>query len=130
MYYLPHEITTNDGTQTFSWWIVNMDGNYIILDQATFQVYGLMGLSLVYLEGEQDEGIFQDTKYLYKMGLNVGGGIRLPISDKVAPFAEIKMTLGDKAYFTFREISTTQLGITAGILIRISPDKDRESEDF
>jgi hypothetical protein len=130
MYFLPHEIVTSDGTQNFSWWIFNLDGNYIVLDQVAFQAYGLMGLSVVYLKGEQDEPPFQDIKYQYKMGLNVGAGIRLPISDKVAPFAELKLTLGDEAYFSYRKISTTQLSITAGILIRIAPDKVRDTEEY
>ena len=131
MYYLPHEITTNDGTQTFSWWTVNLDGNYVILDREAFQAYGVMGFSLIYLEGDRDEQPnFQYKDHFYKMGLNVGAGIRLPISDKVAPFAEVKMTLGDKVVFDYRKVSTTQLVIKAGILIRIAPDKDRESEDF
>ena len=130
MYYLPHEISTSGGIQKFNWWIVNMDGNYIVLDQEAFQAYGLMGLSMAYLKGEQDEPPFEDIKYQYKLGLNVGAGIRLPISDKVSPFAELKLILGDEAYFSFRKISMTQLSITAGILIRIAPDKDRDIEEY
>lgn len=130
MYYLPHEIVTSDGSQSFTWWVFNMDGNYIILDQEAFQVYGLMGLSMVYLKGEQDEPPFQDLKYQYKLGLNIGAGIRLPISDKVSPFAELKLTMGDEAYFSFRKIPVTQLSITAGILIRIAPDKVRDTEEY
>jgi hypothetical protein len=130
MYYLPNEITTNEGTQTFSWLIFNLDGEYVIIDQGAFQAYGLMGLGLISLRGEQDEPPFEDTKYLYKMGLNVGAGIRLPVSGKLSPFAEVKMILGDKAYYTFREVSTTQLVITAGILIRIASDRIREVEEF
>ena len=130
MYYLPHKITTDDGIQKFSWWIFNMDGNYIFLDQEAFQAYGLMGLSLIHLTGEQNEPPFEDKKYHYKMALNAGAGLRLPVSDKVIPFAEVKMALGDKAYFTFREISTTQLFVKAGILIRVAPDKERNIEEY
>lgn len=134
MYYLPHEIivpdVVEDATQTFTWWIANLDGNFVIVNQDAFQAYGLMGLSLVYLKGKHDHWRFPDEKYLYKMGLNIGAGIRIPISDRVYPFAEVKMTLSDKAYFTFREISVTQLSIAAGVLIRIAPDKDRSTEEL
>lgn len=135
MYYLPHEIiadlqgTTEDAIQTFTWWIANLDGNYIIVNKDAFQAYGLMGLSMVYLKGEQEYFQFSDKQYHYKLGLNVGAGIRLPVSDKVSPFAEVKITLGDKADFSFGEISVTQLSIAAGVLIRIAPDKDRSAEE-
>jgi len=131
MYYIPHEIKTSDGTQTFSWWIVNMDGNYVTFERDPIQAYGVMGLSLIYLKGDRDEQPnFQYSDHFYKMGLNVGAGIRVPVSDKVAPFAEAKVTLGDKAVFDYRKLNTTQLVIKAGILIRIAPDKERNADDF
>ena len=137
LYYLPHDITVEnwdnlgeDAFQTFTWWIANLDGNYVVVNQEAFQAYGLMGLSMAYLKGEQEHSQFPDKgKYIYELGLNVGAGIRIPISDKVSPFAEVKLTLSDKAYFSFREISVTQLCITAGVLIRIAPDKDRNAEE-
>ena len=135
MYYLPHEIiadlqgTTEDAIQTFTWWIANLDGNYIIVNKDAFQAYGLMGLSMVYLKGEQEHSLFPDKKYLYNMGLNVGAGIRIPVGERLTPFAEVKMTLSDKAYFTFGGVSVTQLCIAAGVLIRIAPDKDRSAEE-
>jgi len=132
MYYLPHEIIVPDAipsTQTFTWWIVNLDGNYIIADQEAYQAYGLMGLSMIYLKGEHDHWQFPDTKYHYKLGLNIGAGIRIPAGEKLTPFAELKLTLGDKAYFDFREVGITQLSVSAGVLIRLVPDKDRSAEE-
>ena len=134
MYHLPHKITTDDGTQTFGWWMINLDGNYIIIDKTGFQGYGLMGLSFVNITGEQDEVIlgqeFKDKQSMLKLGLNIGAGLRFPISDKIAPFAELKVTLGEKADFTFREMTTTQVFLTAGILIRIIADKEEVQEEF
>jgi len=134
LYYLPHEIivpdVVEDAVQTFTWWIANIDGNYMIVNQDAFMAYGIMGLSLIYLKGEHDHWQFPDTKYLYKMGLNVGAGIRIPVGERLTPFAEVKMILSDKAYFTFREISVSQLTFAAGVLIRIAPDKDRSAEEL
>ncbi len=130
IYFLPHRITTNDGSQTFNWWTVNLDGNYVIRDGSVFQAYGLMGLSFINITGDQDEGMFQDHKSMLKLGLNAGAGFRLPLSDRLIPFAEIKLTLGDHAYFSFREVSTLQLGLAAGILLRIADDRDRNEDEF
>jgi len=134
-YYLPHKITTEYGTQEFQWYAINLDGNYIIVDEGIFEGYGLMGLNFSIIQGEQDEIIlgqpFTDKRTLQKAGLNIGAGIRFKISEKVVPFAELRYTIGGKADFTFNEVSTSQLGIFAGILIRIAEDKDRSvSEDY
>jgi hypothetical protein len=135
-YYLPHEITVPHpvevATQTFTWWIMNLDGNYVAIDQDAFQAYGLMGLSMVYLKGEQDHLQFPDTRYYYKLGLNVGAGIRISAGERITPFAEMKLTMGEKAYYGFidkREVKTTQLIVSAGLLIRLTEDKVRSAEE-
>ena len=134
MYHIPHKITTDDGTQTFGWWMINLDGNYMIYERTGFQGYGLMGLSFVNVTGEQDEVIlgqeFKDKQSMLKLGLNIGAGLRFPISDRIAPFAELKVTLGEKADFTFRDMTTTQVCLTAGVLIRIFADKEKDQEEF
>ncbi len=135
LYYLPHTINTSLGTQKFSWWTINLDGNYIIVNQEIFEGYGLMGLGFSSITGERDEieygWPYKDKRTLVELGLNVGAGIRLNLGDKVVPFGELRYTLGSKADFTFNEISTSQFSIIAGILLRINEDKDRSaSEDF
>jgi hypothetical protein len=135
MYYLPHKLTTDDGTQEFQWYTINLDGNYIIIDQGIFEGYGVMGLNFSVVQGKQDEVIlgetFNDKQTLQKLGLNIGAGIRFNISDRVVPFGELRYTVGSKARFSFNEVSTSQVGIFAGILLRISEDKDRTvSEDY
>ena len=65
-----------------------------------------------------------------KLGLNIGAGIRLPVSDYIAPFAELKYTLGDAADFQFQNVQISQFCITAGILFRINETKSRiQTED-
>ena len=129
LYYLPHTITTDLGTQKFEWWTINLDGNYVIVRQGIFEGYGLMGVNFTNITGERDEvehGLtFKDRRSMSKLGLNVGAGIHLNISDKFMPFGELRYTLGSKADFTFNEVSTSQFGIFAGFLIRIAEDKDR-----
>jgi hypothetical protein len=55
LYYLPHKINTSLGTQKYEWWTINLDGNYVIVNQGIFEGYGMMGLSFINITGEQDE---------------------------------------------------------------------------
>jgi hypothetical protein len=135
LYYLPHKINTSLGTQKFTWWAVNLDGNYVIVNQGLFEGFGIMGLNFTHLTGEQDEEelgqIFKDKRSVLKLGLNVGAGVRLNLGERIVPFGEVRYTIGSKVDFTFNELSTSQFGIFAGILIRINEDKDRtETEEY
>lgn len=135
MYYLPHKINTTDGTQKFSWWMINVDGNYVIINQGIAEGYGIMGLNFANVSWEQDEIVMgqpaKDKRSTLKLGLNVGAGIRLNLGEKVVPFGELRYTLGSKADFLINETSTSQFGIFAGVLIRINADKDRTAtEDY
>lgn len=135
LYYLPHKINTEFGTQKFEWWTINLDGNYVIVRQGIFEGYGLMGLNFTNITGERDEielgQPYKDRRSMFKLGLNVGAGIRLNLGSKIVPFGELRYTMGSKADFTFNEVSTSQFGIFAGFLIRIAEDKDRSvNEDY
>ena len=135
MYFLPHKINTQDGTQKFSWWMINIDGNYVIINQGMAEGYGIRGLNFANVAWEQDEIVMgqpaKDKRSTLKLGLNVGAGIRLNLGDKVSPFGELRDTMGSKADFLINETSTSQFGVFAGVLIRINADKDRTaSEDY
>ncbi len=138
IYYRQHEISTLDGTIKYNWWMINLDGNYVILRKGIFEGYGLMGLNLANIKGERDEIVmgqpYKDKRRIQKLGLNIGAGVRLGIGDKITPFGELRYTLGSKAYFpdySVDEVSLSQFSIYAGILIRITEDKDRSAtEEF
>jgi opacity protein-like surface antigen len=129
MYYLPHQVTTDDGTRKFSWWTLSVDGDYVIVNQGVVRFYGIMGLTFLSITGEQDEVIsgqeFKDKRTLQKLGLNIGAGIRFPVSEYIAPFAEVRYTLGDAAEFEFQRIPISQFNLTAGIMFRINETKPR-----
>jgi hypothetical protein len=135
MFFLPHVVNTDDGTHKFTWWTINVDGDYIIVNQENVRFYGIMGLAFINVTGEQDEVIsgqeFKDKLSMLKLGLNIGIGIRLPLSNYIAPFADVKYTLGDAADFEFRNQPISQFSISAGILFRINETKSRSrSEDM
>jgi opacity protein-like surface antigen len=133
MYYLPHNITTENGTQKFSWWTISVDGDYVIINQGIIRFYGLMGLTFISLTGEKDELIsgqeFKDKLTMQKLGLNIGAGIRFPVSERIAPFATVKYVLGDAADFEFRNQPVSQFCLTAGIMFRINEPKQRGQEE-
>ena len=127
MYFLPHKVTTDDGTQKFSWWTLSVDGDYIIVNKGVVRFYGIMGLTFISITGEQDEVIsgqpFEDKLTMQKLGFNIGAGIRFPVSEYIAPFAEVKYTLGDAADFEFKNVPVSQFSLVAGILFRINETK-------
>ena len=138
LYYLPHEISTQDGMNKFEWWMINLDGNYVLIRQGLLEGYGLMGLNFSSIKGERDEVVlgqpYKDKRTITKLGLNAGAGLRMNVADRVVPFAELRFTLGSKAFFpdySTDEVSLSQFSLYAGVLIRISEDKDRTAtEDF
>jgi len=133
MYFLPHKVTTDDGTQKFSWWTLNVDGDYIIVDQGAVRFYGIMGLTFISITGEQDEVILgrqeQDKFTIQKLGLNIGAGVRFPVSEYIAPFAEVKYTLGSAADFDFKSVPVSQFSLVAGIMFRINETKPRGQQE-
>ena len=130
MYYLPHNVHTDDGMQKFSWWTISVDGNYVIVSQQAFRFYGIMGLTFFNITGEQDEVIsgqpFEDKLTIQKLGLGIGTGIRLPVAEYMAPFVEVRFTLGSAADFEFRNLPVSQFNLTAGIMFRIGETKTRD----
>jgi hypothetical protein len=133
MYYLPHKVTTDDGTQKYSWWTIGVDGNYIIVNQANIRFYGIMGLTFISITGEQDEVIsgqpFEDKLTMQKLGLSIGAGVRFPVSEYMAPFAEVKYTLGSAADFEFKNVPVSQFSLVAGIMFRINEPKPRGQQE-
>lgn len=135
LYYLSHQDKNSDGSPKYEWWSVNIDGNYVVINKGIFEGYGIMGLNFIYIKGEQEipgTPPVPDKDSWNKLGLNLGAGLRLNLGDRIVPFGELRYTIGSKVNFHSNEISTSQFGIYAGILVRIVEDKDRTAteEDF
>jgi hypothetical protein len=81
----------------------------------------------------QDEVIsgqpFEDKLTMQKLGLNIGAGIRFPVSEYIAPFLEVKYTLGDAADFEFKNVPVSQFNLVAGIMFRIQETKPRGQQE-
>lgn len=135
LYYLPHEDKDATGSPKYEWISVNLDGNYVVIDQGIFEGYGIMGLNFVHIKGEQEIAGTPPTPVdnsWNKLGLNIGAGMRFNLGDRIVPFGEVRYTVGSKINFYSDKISSSQFGIYAGILVRILEDKDRSAteDDF
>jgi outer membrane immunogenic protein len=119
-YFWPHKVNVEFGTNEFTWWTVNMDGHYVVLEKNILQIFGLMGLNYTNevkrIEETIQGQVFKDKITTNKLGLNIGAGLQLPVSKYFIPFTEVKYTLGERHQF----------GLCLGILFRIAPDKIRE----
>ncbi|MCB0620041.1 MAG: hypothetical protein KDC41_15295, partial [Saprospiraceae bacterium] len=70
---------------------LNVDGHYLFLNES-FLVYALAGLNLAFVS--VDLGAFGDASDS-ELGLNLGGGIQLPITDALGLLGEVKYVIGD-----------------------------------
>jgi opacity protein-like surface antigen len=122
-YFLPHKVNVEYGTNEFTWWMVNLDGHYIVFEKEMIQFYGLMGLNFTNetkrIEETVQGQLFKDKIVTTKIGLNTGAGVQFPISKFFIPFTEARYTLGERQQFCF----------SLGFLFRIAPDKIRDEID-
>jgi hypothetical protein len=128
-YFYPHEVQINEtlktGTEKYTWWVINLDGHWVLYEKSIIHVFGLMGLNFTN-ETKKEDYVTQGQPFKIKtattkLGLNVGAGIQFPLSKFFIPFTEIKYTLGEK----------DQGVISLGVLFRIAPDRVKdEMEDY
>lgn len=74
----------------FSFFEVNINGNYYFYSQDVFSFYGLGGLNF----GRAGYNGPGEDYHHTEIGLNLGGGINFELG-KIVPFSEIRFTIGD-----------------------------------
>jgi opacity protein-like surface antigen len=93
---------------------LDLDGNYYFMKEGDLSIYGLVGLNIAYASQLTTQTYF-DVEYEYYsdkkflIGINLGGGVQYPFTDKMSGFAELKYTAA----------STDQLGFAAGLLFSL-----------
>ncbi len=124
-YFLPREIEREslqpgENEQEFAteWWNINFDGHWNPIEEEWYMLYGLMGLNYSNVRWEKKYEInsreFDEVRTNGNLGLNIGAGAQLKLSEKIAPFIQGKYTLGEHG----------QLVLSGGILFRIAPDRE------
>ncbi len=93
-----------------SFWDLNTNANYVFLNNETSMLYALAGLNIATVKVSLDLGPFGGnvSESATEVGLNIGGGGELVLSDQINGFGEIRYVLGD----------ADQLVLTAGILYK------------
>lgn len=86
----------SNGGLDLTLWTVNFDGHYLFKLNDKFSAYPLAGLNISTFSTDVNLGIFGTEKVSNtKVGLNIGGGALLNISEKMNGFAELKYVIGD-----------------------------------
>ncbi|MEX2456358.1 MAG: outer membrane beta-barrel protein, partial [Balneolaceae bacterium] len=75
----------SDSGVDFTVWELNFNGNYILLEEDEFTLYGLAGINITGFTVSFDDDSNSDTE----IGLNLGGGAEYPL-DFADLFGEIK----------------------------------------
>lgn len=91
LFYFPekyHYITNN-------FWEVNGNINYYFINNESMGVYGLGGLNYTHASVKADFMGISDSDSEGKFGANLGGGFKYHLSNKFAPFAELKYVISD-----------------------------------
>lgn len=95
------------GANGLNQWALNADGHYHLTKKEKFEIYGLGGLNFSRIS--YDTNTFFGGVSNSKIGINVGAGAQLSVSDSLLGFGEIKYVLS----------SFDQLVLTAGVLFPI-----------
>jgi hypothetical protein len=82
----------------FNWFDINLDAHWMILQTGNLNVYPLAGLNIAIISCDNC-GLVDDSNT--EVGLNLGGGIVLPITEKLKGIGEFKFVLGDADQVVF-----------------------------
>jgi hypothetical protein len=86
-----------------SWWSIDLAGHYNFISDDSKALYGLAGLEILGVKveipsfGGYGGGSASDSK----IGLVLGGGGRMSLTDKLAGFGELKLGIVDGSYIGF-----------------------------
>lgn len=97
IYYLPKE----EGPVEATWFEINANANYYLLEDQQFDVYGLAGLNYTHVKVDVDMpsvggfGGGSSSGSDSRFGLNLGAGANLKLSGGIMPFVELKYVIID-----------------------------------
>lgn len=101
IYYFPKE----EGPVEATWFEINANANYYVLENTQFDVYGLAGLNYTHVKVDVDMpsvggfGGGSSSGSDSRFGLNLGAGGNINLSGGIMPFAELKYVIIDDGQF-------------------------------
>lgn len=112
----------NQVKYTISSFMFDLNGHYIFNSLSRFEFYGLTGLNISYIKHKMDN--YSDDMHEKSdetaLGLNLGAGTYMKISNQLELFGEAKYIIG----------SRDQLVITAGVLLNLDWLRKHETRAF
>ena len=89
----------------YTWMVLDLDANYQITEfDGVGRLYGIGGLGMTFAHYKIDAdfgalGDYSASGTTTTVGLNLGAGLEIPLSEKMAVSPELKLTIGSGTYF-------------------------------
>lgn len=99
-----------DGIEDVSFWEINFNGHYVIVDNGNIQVHALAGLNFTRVGFTFID--FNGNRFsegATETGINIGGGVIVPLSDALDLIADLKYVISD----------ASQLLLAVGVIVPI-----------
>jgi opacity protein-like surface antigen len=118
-FFLPHVTNDQSSKQTVSSEMFDINGHYILNPSGSIEFYGLAGIDILFTSDKYtSSGSPSNKETDNALGLNLGIGTCLKISEKLSIYGEAKYIFNKKY---------NQFIINAGALLNINPPKKHEN---
>ena len=118
-FFLPHATSEQSSKQTVSSMMFDINGNFILNPSGSIEFYGLAGIDILFTSDKYSSGGSPSNKETDNaLGLNLGIGTCLKISEKLGIYGEAKYIFND---------NYNQFIINAGALLNINLTKKHEN---
>jgi opacity protein-like surface antigen len=120
--FFPNVTKINSGTYTISTLMLDINGHYVVNSLDRFEFYGLAGFDILLAWGKVKDKVSATVTETFKkqdnaLGLNIGAGVNMKITEQIDLFAEAKYIIygKDKLFFS----NYNQFTASAGVLINL-----------
>jgi len=121
-FFFPNVTKISSGTYTISTLMLDINGHYVVNSLDRFEFYGLAGFDILFAWGKVKDNVSATVTETFKkqdnaLGLNIGAGANMKITEQIDLFAEAKYIIygKDKLFFS----NYNQFMVTAGVLINL-----------
>jgi opacity protein-like surface antigen len=116
-FFAPHVTKINASTFTISTLMIDVNGHYVFNSLDRFEFYGLAGFDILFAWKKTADTYESMKEQDNALGLNVGAGAYMKITEQISLFTEAKYIIYGKDRLFFS--SYDQFMITAGALINL-----------
>lgn len=118
-FFFPHVTSVQTAKQTVTSMMFDVDGHYILNPSGRIEFYGLAGIDILYVSDKySSSGTPSNKETDNALGLNLGAGTSLKISEKFGIYGEAKYLLNSRY---------SQFIVTAGAHLNLNLSKKNEN---